>query len=114
MIQNVIRDMGGIAAFGVISICLFFAVFTVAAIYAFVQRKAFCDRMCALPLDDGSRECSADLQSAVSQVCNLPGDDSPTRVKTLTRTDLLSRSRLQVGDTADCKSALQAKGPSHE
>ena len=56
MIQNVIRDMGGIAVFGVISICLFFAVFMTAAIYAFAQRKAFCDRMCALPLEDGSRE----------------------------------------------------------
>jgi len=56
MIQNVIRDMDGIAIFGIISICLFFAVFMAAAIYAFVQRKAFCDRMCALPLEDGSRE----------------------------------------------------------
>ena len=56
MIQNVIREMCGIAAFGIISVCLFFAVFTCAAIYAFVQRKAFCDRMCALPLEDGSRE----------------------------------------------------------
>ena len=35
MIQNVIRDMGGIAAYGVISILLFFAVFTGAALYAF-------------------------------------------------------------------------------
>jgi hypothetical protein len=56
MIQNVIRDMGGIAAYGVISILLFFAVFAGAALYAFSQRKAFCDRMRALPLDDGSHE----------------------------------------------------------
>ena len=60
MIQNVIREMGGIAAFGIISVCLFFAVFTCAAIYAFVQRKAFCDRMCALPLEDGSLETKGD------------------------------------------------------
>lgn len=56
MIQNVIRDMGGIAAFGVISVCLFFAVFTGAAIYAFAQRNAYCERMRTLPLDDGSDE----------------------------------------------------------
>jgi hypothetical protein len=56
MIQNVIRDTGGIAAFGIISICLFFAVFTGAAIYAFAQRKSFCDHMRTLPLEDGSRE----------------------------------------------------------
>jgi len=48
--------MGGIAAYGVISILLFFAVFAGAALYAFSQRKAFCDRMRALPLDDGSHE----------------------------------------------------------
>jgi hypothetical protein len=54
MIQNVIREMGGIAVFGVFSVCLFFAVFTGAALYAFFQRKSFCDRMRALPLDDGS------------------------------------------------------------
>ena len=54
MIQNVIRDMGGIAAFGVISICLFFAVFTGAAIYAFGRSKTFCDRMRVLPLEDSS------------------------------------------------------------
>ena len=56
MIQNVIREMGGIAAFGVFSVCLFFAVFTGAAIYAFVQRKAYCERMRTLPLEDGSKE----------------------------------------------------------
>ena len=56
MIQNVIRGMGGIAGFGIISVCLFFAVFTAAAIYAFVQRRGFCEKMSALPLEDGSRE----------------------------------------------------------
>ena len=56
MIQNVIRDMGGIAGFGIISVCLFFAVFTLAALYAFFQRKTFCDHMRRRPLDDGSSE----------------------------------------------------------
>ena len=54
MIQNVIRDMGGIGIFGVISVCLFFSVFVSAAIFAFSRRKALCERMGALPLDDGS------------------------------------------------------------
>ncbi len=52
MIQNVIRDMGGIATFGVISVCLFFVVFTGAILWAFAQRKSLCDQMCALPLED--------------------------------------------------------------
>jgi hypothetical protein len=60
MIQNVIRDMGGIAAYGVISILLFFAVFTGAALYAFLQRRSFCERMRALPFEDGSKETKGD------------------------------------------------------
>lgn len=56
MIQNVVREMGGIAAFGVISVVLFFVVFIGAALFAFFQRKTFCEKMRALPLDDGSRE----------------------------------------------------------
>ncbi len=56
MIQNVIRELGGIATYGIISVCLFFTVFTTAMIWALVQRRAFCERMCALPLEDGSKE----------------------------------------------------------
>jgi hypothetical protein len=53
MIQNVLRSLGGIETYGVISVCLFFAVFVVAAIFAFVQKKPFCKAMSALPLEDG-------------------------------------------------------------
>lgn len=60
MIQNVVRAMGGIAGFGIISVCLFFVVFTSALIFACLQRKSFCDRMCALPLEDGSFEPQPD------------------------------------------------------
>lgn len=54
MIQNVIRSVGGIAGFGILSICIFFTVFTTAMIWAFAQRKAHCDQMGSLPLDDGN------------------------------------------------------------
>lgn len=54
MIQNVIRSMGGIANYGVISICLFFVVFAVALIWTLAQRKAHCEKMRALPLEDGA------------------------------------------------------------
>lgn len=53
MIQNVIREVGGIAVFGVISICLFFAVFGGALVWALLQKKSFCETMSALPLEDG-------------------------------------------------------------
>ena len=54
MIQNVIRDMGGIAIFGVISVCLFFSVFLSAAIFAFTRQRKVCERISGLPLEDGS------------------------------------------------------------
>jgi hypothetical protein len=44
----------------------------------------------------GGTARSADLKSAVSQVCNLPGAKPES-----------AASRLQIGDTADCKSALR-------
>jgi len=56
MIQNVIRDMGGIAVYGIISVCLFFAVFTGAIVWALLQRRSLCEKMRALPLHDGSVE----------------------------------------------------------
>jgi hypothetical protein len=55
MIQNVIKEMGGIAVFGIISVCLFFTVFLSALIFALVQKKSFCKTMSALPLEDGLR-----------------------------------------------------------
>ncbi len=52
MIQNVLRDMGGVALYGVVSICLFFGVFSVAMIYACLLKKPFLNSMGALPLQD--------------------------------------------------------------
>ena len=53
MIQNVLRDIGGIGLYGVISVCLFFLVFSVAVIHACLLKKPFLKSMGALPLDDG-------------------------------------------------------------
>ncbi len=52
MIQNVLQDIGGIGIYGVISICLFFLVFTGALVWAMLQRKTFLKSMSALPLQD--------------------------------------------------------------
>ena len=52
MIQNVIREMGGIAAYGIISVCLFFIVFAGALLWAVAQRRSLCERMRALPLEE--------------------------------------------------------------
>jgi len=53
MIQNVLRDIGGIGLYGVFSVCLFFLVFSVALIRAFLLKKPFLKSMSVLPLDDG-------------------------------------------------------------
>lgn len=51
MIQDVIRAIGGIGIYGVISLCLFFSVFVGALIWAFSQKKSFLDSMSAKPLE---------------------------------------------------------------
>jgi hypothetical protein len=51
MIQNVLRDLGGVEMYGIISVCLFFATFTGALIWALAQKKATCTKLSALPLE---------------------------------------------------------------
>ena len=53
MIQNVLRDIGGIGLYGVVSVCLFFLVFSGALIRACLLKKTFLKSMSGLPLDDG-------------------------------------------------------------
>jgi len=56
MIKNILQDIGGIGIYGVVSLCLFFAVFTGALLWTFIQRAPFCKRMGALPLEDEKDE----------------------------------------------------------
>lgn len=52
MTEQLITSIGGIAAFGVISICLFVVVFTGALVWACCQKKSFLKAMESLPLHD--------------------------------------------------------------
>ena len=52
MIQNVLREIGGVGIYGVISICLFFTVFGGALLWSFQLNKTFLKRMGSLPLQD--------------------------------------------------------------
>lgn len=54
MIENVVRSVGGIAMFGIFSICLFFAFFIGMAIWASRLKKNYLNSMKCLPLEDGS------------------------------------------------------------
>ncbi len=56
MIKNVLSDIGGVGLYGVISICLFFAVFLGMLIWVFGMKKSFAQSMSALPLNDGEKK----------------------------------------------------------
>lgn len=51
MIQNVLRNLGGIENYGIISLCLFFAIFGLTVLWSFSLRKAHLNRMAELPLE---------------------------------------------------------------
>jgi hypothetical protein len=51
MIQNVLREIGGVGTYGVISVCLFFAVFAGALAWAFLQKKSDLQSISTLPLE---------------------------------------------------------------
>ena len=63
MIHQFVNAIGGVQMLGVISICLFFAVFGGALIWAFCLRKPFLRSMETLPLENSERanERSNDL-----------------------------------------------------
>jgi hypothetical protein len=51
MIKNVLQEIGGIGIYGVISLCMFFTVFSVSMAWSFFHKRAYCEKMSALPLD---------------------------------------------------------------
>ncbi|MGV3754114.1 MAG: CcoQ/FixQ family Cbb3-type cytochrome c oxidase assembly chaperone [Verrucomicrobiota bacterium] len=59
MIKNVLTHVGGVENFGIISILLFFAVFTGAMIWAASLKKPFLKQMSQLPLEDGTKQTEA-------------------------------------------------------
>jgi hypothetical protein len=62
MIQNVLSRMGGVGIYGVISSCLFFAVFIGVLVWTLGLKKSYLNAMRELPLDGASSpESDADL-----------------------------------------------------
>jgi hypothetical protein len=51
MIQNILRHLGGIQQFGIVSLCLFCAVFIGVLIWAFLQKKNHLEYMARVALD---------------------------------------------------------------
>jgi hypothetical protein len=56
MIENVLRDIGGVGLYGIISICLFVGVFVGAVIRVLRLKKGYVDAMSELPLEEGTEQ----------------------------------------------------------
>ena len=54
MIENVLSHMDGVGIYGVISICIFFAVFIIVTIWMFRLKQPYLRSMSELPLDDAT------------------------------------------------------------
>lgn len=52
MIKYVLNEIGNVAIYGLMSLCLFFAFFSVMLIWAFLLRKGYLETMSELPLND--------------------------------------------------------------
>ena len=51
MVENVVRAIGGVGAFGVISICIFFTFFTGMLLWSSFLKPSYLKNMGGLPLD---------------------------------------------------------------
>ncbi len=52
MFQNILHDLGGVALYGIVSICLFFLVFTTAIVWGMTRRSTVLHEIEQLPLAD--------------------------------------------------------------
>ena len=52
MVENVMSKINGVGLYGVISICLFFAVFVGVLVWTLCLKKPYLNTMRQLPLDD--------------------------------------------------------------
>jgi hypothetical protein len=51
MIQNLLRHLGGIEHYGVVSLCLFGTIFLVVLLWTFLQKKSHLEYMSRVALD---------------------------------------------------------------
>jgi hypothetical protein len=56
MIKNVLQTLGGIQGYGILSLCLFFSVFTAALVWALTLRRSHLEAMAKLPLEDNDSQ----------------------------------------------------------
>lgn len=61
MIQNVLRTLGGIDAYGIVSLCLFCAIFSGVLLWACLLKRPHLDRMSRIPLENDPNDPNPDL-----------------------------------------------------
>jgi hypothetical protein len=91
MIENVLRNLGGIGLFGITSVCLFFAFFTGMLLWAFRLKGGYLKTMQSLPLDGDSDEPGrSNSDGPVPDSLPKGGEAVPTSTRTgdFRRTDL--------------------------
>lgn len=59
MIKNVLEHLGGVADYGIVSLCLFFALFAGIMIWTFRLKKTDLDAAAVLPLQEPPDEPSS-------------------------------------------------------
>jgi len=63
VIQNILRHLGGIEHYGILSLCLFCVIFLCVLVWAFLQKKSHLDYMSHVALDNDSDELNNRNQS---------------------------------------------------
>ena len=56
MIQNILRHLGGVEQYGVLSLCLFGTLFVGVLIWALLQKQGHLDHMSRAPLENETSE----------------------------------------------------------
>jgi len=59
MIHNVLRTLGGIDVYGVISLCLFGLIFILVVAWTLLQRKPYLEHMSRIPLEPDSNDLNS-------------------------------------------------------
>jgi cbb3-type cytochrome oxidase subunit 3 len=60
MIRNVLEHIGGVGAYGIFAICLFFSFFIGVLLWVARLKRSHVESMSALPLDDGSAQTQSE------------------------------------------------------
>jgi cbb3-type cytochrome oxidase subunit 3 len=70
MIQNVLRNLGGIEVYGILSILIFFACFLGVLVWTFTRSQAELDAASRLPLEEDSAPFNGTAASSKPDCCH--------------------------------------------